>query len=178
MGSTEFGILGLGFGIWASGLAAYGGNWRNNELAFHYLALWTGSDTVARAIAAAAVAAVLGFALARGTAPERATLLGFRTALLLSPVVHPWYLGWTLMFEPLKPSWPWLILSLTMILNYGVFATPAAGRARLERLWGCVFGASGSGTIGWIAAMAGRTGGWGDGGGRVFRASIAAALWG
>ncbi len=113
----------------ASGLAAYGGNWRNNELAFHYLALWTGSDAVARAIAAAAVAAVLGFALARGTAPERATLLGFRTALLLSPVVHPWYLGWTLMFEPLKPSWPWLILSLTMILNYGVFATPAAGRS-------------------------------------------------
>lgn len=120
----------------ASGLAEYGGAWRNNELAFHYLALWTGSDAAARVIAAAAVAAVIGFALARGTVPERATQLGFRTALLLSPVFHPWYLGWTLMFEPLKPSWPWLILSLTMILNYGVFQTPAAGRSfHLSLTW-------------------------------------------
>ncbi len=112
-----------------SGLSAFGGSWRNNELLFHYLALWTGSDSIARAVAASGVAAVIGFALARGTAPERATQLGFRTALLLSPVFHPWYLGWALMFEPLKPSWPWLVLSLTMILNYGVFHTPAAGRS-------------------------------------------------
>lgn len=112
----------------ASGLTAFGGSWRNNELAFHYLAQWTGSDALARAIAAAGVAAVLGFAFARGIAPERATQLGLRTALLLSPVVHPWYLGWLMMFEPLGPSWPWITLSLTMILNYGVLRTPAAGR--------------------------------------------------
>jgi len=46
----------------------------------------------------------------------------------VSPVVHPWYLGWALLFEPLAPSAPWLLLSLTAILNYGLLAPPAAGR--------------------------------------------------
>jgi hypothetical protein len=41
--------------------------------------------------------------------------------------MHPWYLGWTLMFEPLAPSAPWLLLSLTATLNYGALRAPAEG---------------------------------------------------
>ena len=88
----------------------------------------TGSYATARSLALALLVATIAYAWWRDRAPERATRLAVRSGTLLSPVVHPWYLGWELFFEPLAPSWPWLLLSLTAILNYGVLATPAAGR--------------------------------------------------
>ncbi len=110
-----------------SGLAAYWGSWRNNELAFHVLERWTGSFARARAIAIGIVALVtLAWLVGRARA-ERAARATLRTALLVSPVLHPWYLGWALVFEPLAPAWPWALLSLTVFLNYGVLATPAEG---------------------------------------------------
>ena len=111
-----------------SGLVAYWGTWRNNELAFHYLERWTGHFTTARAVALLALALALAFAWWKNWEAERAARLGFRAGYLLTPVAHPWYLGWILMFEPLRPSPPWLLLSLTAILNYGVLATPSEGR--------------------------------------------------
>src|SRR5436309_2568641 len=112
----------------SSGLSAYWGAWRNNELLFHYFEGMTGSYATARSVALALLVATIAYAWWRDRAPERATRLAVRSGTLLSPVVHPWYLGWELFFEPLAPSWPWLLLSLTAILNYGVLATPAAGR--------------------------------------------------
>jgi hypothetical protein len=52
-----------------------------------------------------------------------------RAAVVLGPVVHPWYLGWVLVLEPLGPSAPWLLLSATVLLSYGVFAPPVEGGA-------------------------------------------------
>ena len=129
------GLIAAGLGAYvaltrdtSSGLAAYLSTWRNNELAFHYLERWTGSYSAARTLAWSAVVAVLAHALARELGAARATPRGFRTALVLGPVLHPWYLGWTLMFEPLALSAPWLLLSFTAVLNYGVFHTPGEGR--------------------------------------------------
>jgi hypothetical protein len=112
-----------------SGLLTYWGTWRNNELLFAYLDRWTGGFRAARAAAVAIVVAAVAFAWVRRLAAERATALVAKTVTLVSPVLHPWYLGWTLVFEPFTRSAPWLLLSLTVILNYGVFATPAEGRA-------------------------------------------------
>ena len=51
-------------------------------------------------------------------------------------MLHPWYLGWVLAFEPIGLSGPWLLLSLTAVLNYGVLATPAEGRGfHLSLAW-------------------------------------------
>ncbi len=47
--------------------------------------------------------------------------------LLAGPLLHPWYLGWALMFEPLGVSAPWLLLSATALISYGVFAAPVEG---------------------------------------------------
>jgi hypothetical protein len=112
-----------------SGRVAYWGSWRNNELLFHYVERWTGDFAVARTLSLVLVAAALAWAAWRAREPAPATRVGLGAGLLASPVLHPWYLGWTLMFEPLSISAPWLLLSLTMILNYGVFALPAEGRA-------------------------------------------------
>jgi Glycosyltransferase family 87 len=112
-----------------SGLLAYWGTWRNNELVFAYLDRWTGGFRAARAWALAIVVGTVVFAWARRVAVERATAWVAKAATLVSPVLHPWYLGWSLVLEPFTRSAPWLLLSLTVILNYGVFATPAEGRA-------------------------------------------------
>jgi hypothetical protein len=128
-------VLGAGFALYgsetrgaSSGLRAYWGAWRNNELAFHYLERWTGSFAGARAVALLVVGLAAAYALWRRWGAAAATRLTLRAGLLAGPVLHPWYLGWELAFQPVALSAPWLLLSATAILNYGVFATPLAGR--------------------------------------------------
>jgi hypothetical protein len=114
----------------SSGLTAYLGTWANNELAFHYLSRLVPDPWLARWVAAALLI-LLAIAVAWRHAWEapRATRFVARAGFLLSPVAHPWYLGWVLALEPLAPSAPWLLLSLTAILSYGVFASPREGGA-------------------------------------------------
>jgi hypothetical protein len=112
----------------ASGLEAYSAHWRNNELAFHYLAAFLG-DERARGVIAGVLVLVTGLLLWRRTEAVAATRTALRTLLLTGPVLHPWYLGWALAFEPLAPSWPWLVLSALALLNYGVLSAPAEGGA-------------------------------------------------
>jgi hypothetical protein len=111
-----------------SGLLAYWDRWRNNELLFHYLERGSNFD-VARGGVVAGVVALVAWAVWRRIEPARATQLVTRAVTIASPVVHPWYLGWSLMFEPFTRSAPWLLLSGLAILDYGVFATPADGHA-------------------------------------------------
>jgi alpha-1,6-mannosyltransferase len=129
-------LIGAGLGFFAlatrspdSGLAAYARTWANNELLFHYLAAWTGDPLRARWLAAGLMAVlVVSLAWRRIPAPF-ATRAALRAGLIVSPVVHPWYLGWALVFEPFARSPGWLLLSLTCVLSYGVFAPPAEGGA-------------------------------------------------
>lgn len=112
-----------------SGLGAFWRSWRNNELLFHFFEGWTGSFTRARALAIALVVATLGIAWTRAAGPEGGTRAVFKAAVLAGPVAHPWYHGWWLMLEPLAPSAPWILLTLTAVLSYGVLAPPPGGHA-------------------------------------------------
>ena len=80
-------------------------------------------------MALALVVGVAAWAWARRLAPAAATRAVTRAGLLCGPVAHPWYFGWELMHQPLGRSAPWLLLSLTATLNYGLFVTPAEGRS-------------------------------------------------
>jgi Glycosyltransferase family 87 len=113
----------------SSGLQAYWSRWRNNELVFYVLEHGLGGFDAARAAALAIVAVAVVLALIRHREVIPASRLSMRVATVVSPVVHPWYLAWVMMFEPFRPSAPWLLLSLTAVLNYGVFAAPAEGRS-------------------------------------------------
>ena len=119
-----------------SGLGAYWRTWSNNELAFAYLSRVAGDPAMARGMALALGAALVAFLAWRGRDPATATRTTMRVGFLLSPVAHPWYLGWILALEPIArsvpaaswaPSAPWLLLSLTAVLSYGVLAPPAEG---------------------------------------------------
>jgi hypothetical protein len=117
-----------------SGLFAYGGTWRNNDSLFALAApLGQRGGRIAAALALAACVTLL---VIGGVNALRGTRDAMRAGYLLSPVAHPWYQGWFLMLEPLAPSAPWLLLSATAILSYGLFAPPAEGRAfHLPAAW-------------------------------------------
>jgi len=124
--------LGLGFFVYEirgvdSGLAAYWRRGANNAMAVETLVGWTRNPLRGGLCALGVVALVTLSLLWRRVAPERATRAALRAGLIVSPVVHPWYLSWVVAFEPLGRSPGWLLLSLTCLLAYGVFAPPAEG---------------------------------------------------
>ncbi len=121
------GYLALALGA-HSGLAAFASHWRHNESLFALLAAVAG-ERRARFAAVVLAAAVVALALRQRLDAVSGTRLVLRSGLLLSPVLHPWYLGWVLALEPLGPSPAWLLLSCTVLLGYGTFATPAEGGA-------------------------------------------------
>lgn len=117
-----------------SGLTAFALHWRHNDAGFGLLSAWAG-DTNARGFVALLLAGLTVAALrARATPTDGARLL-LRAGLLLGPVVHPWYLGWVIALEPLRPSPAWLLLSATVCLGYGTFAAPAEGGAYHPDAW-------------------------------------------
>jgi hypothetical protein len=127
-------VPGLAWFVWQthvsySGLAVYWGTWRNNELLFLLFDRAFGSFRAARAVTLALVMLVVAVAWWRRRPPASATRGGLWAALVTSPVVHPWYAGWVLMFEPLRVSAPWIVFSLLLALNYGFGRTPAEGRS-------------------------------------------------
>ncbi|HEY6865792.1 MAG TPA: glycosyltransferase 87 family protein [Candidatus Eisenbacteria bacterium] len=127
-------LLAAGLGTFAwltrganSGLHAYWASWRNNALVFDLVERATGSARAARAVGFAALVAVVLVAIARGWGAVRGARATLKAGLLVSPVAHPWYQGWYLMLEPFAPSAPWILLSGTAILSYGVLAAPPEG---------------------------------------------------
>ncbi|HEV2105550.1 MAG TPA: glycosyltransferase 87 family protein [Candidatus Eisenbacteria bacterium] len=124
-GLAFFGLETRGAG---SGLDAFATTWRDNDSLFALLAATLG-DRRARLAAAAIVAAVIAWALRRRQGAPRGTRAAARAMLVAGPVMHPWYLGWPLVLEPLAPSPPWLLLGFTALLDYGTLAPPAAGGA-------------------------------------------------
>jgi hypothetical protein len=107
-----------------SGLSAYAATWRNNDALFGVLHATLG-DPGARLAAGALVLAMVGAGLRRGWSATEGARWGMRAALMLGPVIHPWYLGWALALDPLRLSWPWWLLSCTVLLAYGIGQPPA-----------------------------------------------------
>jgi hypothetical protein len=127
-------LLALGLGVFVyetrgvdSGLAAYWRRGENNAMVFEALVRWTRDPLRAGLLALGLVALVMVSLFWRRVVPERATRAALRAGLIVSPVVHPWYLSWAVAFEPLGRSPGWLLLSLTCLLSYGVFAPPVEG---------------------------------------------------
>jgi len=71
----------------------------------------------------------------RGGDPARAFLHLFAGLIVLSPVVHPWYGLWIVVFLPLFPSLPLLVFSVLLPLAYLAWTAQAAGGAWLAPAW-------------------------------------------
>jgi hypothetical protein len=71
----------------------------------------------------------------RGSSPLSGFFLFFLGLLLLSPVVHPWYGLWLLIFVPFYPRWDLFALVSLLPLSYLAWPSQAAGGDWMPPLW-------------------------------------------
>lgn len=105
-------------------LGTYAAKWRSNDFLFAPLVrpgtLLDQDRRLldARLLAAAALAAVMLLVALRRPARATALLLVLGAALLLSPVVHPWYVAWLVPLVAVRFSPAAFAFSLTVLLAY------------------------------------------------------------
>lgn len=115
-------LLGRGFG-------RYYEAWAFNASLFHLLEALTGDGASARRLGVALGALWVGWAWAMRRDPAAFALHACGALVLLSPVVHPWYVLWALAPALLLGVWPWLVLAAGSLLSYTALETlDAAGR--------------------------------------------------
>jgi hypothetical protein len=113
------------------GWANFAGLWRFNDSLFALLVRWfdrhefrqvLGEVWVLyerpKCIAAVLIAGVFAWALLRRYRPSRAALTVAGAALLLSPVVHPWYMTWMVALCCVEFRVAWLAFSGFVIVSY------------------------------------------------------------
>ncbi|MCB9761960.1 MAG: DUF2029 domain-containing protein [Alphaproteobacteria bacterium] len=119
------------------GFNTYYEAWAFNPALFPALEALTGDPETARALGVAAGAAWCAGALVRLKDPAAVMLHVAGALLLLSPVVHPWYVLWALVPALIVRSWPWVVLAITAPLSYAVlrYYDPATGEGWREPWW-------------------------------------------
>ena len=162
---------GAGAATW-SGLSAFAVKWRHNDslygLVYSLIADprpgWEWDDgalLAARWICLGALAAVTVAAAACWRDPVCGAAAAMAALLLLSPVVHPWYVLWVLAFVPMLPSPPWVALSWLAFLGYQVlvpYRTSGVWQPAEWVVWGGVRTRVPAARMGSRAAGAARTG--------------------
>jgi alpha-1,6-mannosyltransferase len=95
----------LGPGIDAlQSLRLFVAKWRGNDVAFAGLVWALGSLWAAKVAGALVLAGLVGWTLARRMAAAETALLLITAVLVLSPVLHPWYLTWIVPLLAFSPS--------------------------------------------------------------------------
>ncbi|MBL8614486.1 MAG: hypothetical protein JNM72_02645 [Deltaproteobacteria bacterium] len=123
----------------AEGLGTYAQRWSFNGALFPLLQAaleLIGQGTLARPVAVGLGAGVCAWALAERRDPAALWLWVGGAFVLLSPTVHPWYLGWAWAPALLLGVRPWTTAAALIPLSYVVLATldPVTG-AWTERRW-------------------------------------------
>ena len=121
--------LGRGFG-------RYYEAWAFNGSLFPLLEAVIGDPGATRAVGVLLGAALAAWALWRRPDPAAFLLWACGALILLSPVVHPWYLLWPLAPALVLGAWPWAVLASTVLLSYLVLGSyDVSVSAWLEPWW-------------------------------------------
>ncbi|MBL8858216.1 MAG: hypothetical protein JNL28_06925 [Planctomycetes bacterium] len=128
------------------GLGQYGERWEGGSLVFRFVrgaaeqlfepsAGWSDPARIARLVVAALWLAWAAFVVVR--VRERVRGLGLLVAgfLVLTPMLHPWYLTWMLPFVALQPSRAWLWLIAAAPLLYAPLAGWQNSGSWVEPAW-------------------------------------------
>ena len=123
LGWFALAVLSAGLWCWCSpyfapGFSHYASGWEFNSSLYAILQALLGHPLAAR-IACGLIVLVTGFVAARRTEDLIAyTRTMLQTAVLVAPVVEPWYLLWLLPLLCLRFSWVWLIFTGLAMLSY------------------------------------------------------------
>ena len=100
------------------GVGQYATSWEFNSSLYGLLQMCLGSAFLARGFCGIALG-LLGVILASRTSDLTGyTLTMLQAAILLAPVLEPWYLLWLIPLLCLRPSWGWIIFSGLVVLSY------------------------------------------------------------
>jgi GT2 family glycosyltransferase len=111
-------------GTWLSGARHFGADLGFNGPVHSLLSIGTGDRTMAATLCAGALLCWSIFATSLETDRWRAAFFVMGGLIVLSPIVHYWYLSWALAFVPLFPSLSWLLLSGLIGLYFLTGLTP------------------------------------------------------
>ena len=155
---------------WRESARRYSGTWEANGSLYELIVRSFGDGDKGRARERAkqmarliGVSAMLATALAAWQFRARPAMAGYwlcLVALLVSPVVYPWYLLWPLCFVPLlggRAGWTVLVWSGTVAVSYALWKQPAwrLTNAQMALEYGIVY-ATLLAEIGWMACHARR----------------------
>ena len=123
LGGFALAVAAAGVWCWGSpyftpGFRHYASRWEFNSSLYAILQALVGYPLAARGICGLIVL-VSGFVLARRTEDLIAyTAMMLQTAILVAPVVEPWYLLWLIPLFCVRVSWMWLVFSGLVMLSY------------------------------------------------------------
>jgi rSAM/selenodomain-associated transferase 2 len=110
-------------GAWFAGVRHFGLDLGFNG-SIHALASMAFGNLTAAMVCAALLILWIALVVFRETDLWRSAFCLMGGLIILSPIVHYWYVSWALVFVPLFPSLAWLTLSGTMALYFFVGLTP------------------------------------------------------
>jgi hypothetical protein len=127
-GVVSIPYLGAGLDLFR-GFQTYAQHWSHNASIFSGLLWLTGDPFHARLLGGALGGGVVLWAWMRRLGPGEFLLWVTGALVLLSPVVHPWYVLWPLAAGLWVGSWAFCVLASTCLLSYGVLQgyDPAGG---------------------------------------------------
>ena len=111
-------------GTWLSGVRHFGADLGFNGPVHALLSIGTGNRTIAATLCGGALLCWSVIATSLETDRWRAAFFVMGGLIVLSPIVHYWYLSWALAFVPLFPSLSWLLLSGLIGLYFLTGLTP------------------------------------------------------
>jgi hypothetical protein len=111
------------------GFQTYAQHWSHNASLYSMLLWLTGDPAHARMLGGVLGGGVVLWAWMRRLPPGEFLLWVSGALVLLSPVVHPWYVLWPLAAGLWVGSWAFCVLASTCLLSYGVLQgyDPAVG---------------------------------------------------
>ncbi|HTO93245.1 MAG TPA: hypothetical protein VMM80_02695, partial [Bacteroidota bacterium] len=109
-------------------LTTFGSRWEFNGSVFSIFYFFTGNNETAHIVSGALIALLIGTLTVIERPLTEKVFWGFAGFILLSPVVHPWYLTWIAALLPLRWSpGMFLLLGMSCVANVVVYQYHASG---------------------------------------------------
>ena len=109
---------------WLSGVHHFGADFGFNGSTHALLSMALGNRTIAAILCAVLLILWIALVTFLKTDLWRSAFFVLGGLIVLSPIVHYWYVSWALVFVPLFPSLAWITLSGTVTLYFLVELTP------------------------------------------------------